>query len=110
MTKTKTCIDFFTLDMKDDYFFAIRDVCLLCLLEWVIQDLSVQEAGVRCWGQSNGKRSVNSVLQRLALFGWRYIGLENLSWTRRFLEHVEDKIFFVLGQMSFVLASSYKFG
>lgn len=95
--------------MKDDYFFAIRDVCLLCLLEWVIQYPSVQEAGVRCWGQSNGKRSVNS-LQRLALFGWRYIGLERLSWTRSFLEHAEDKIFFVLGQMSFVLASSYKFG
>lgn len=98
---------FFTLNMKD-YFFAIRNVCLLCPLEWVIQYPSVQEAGVGCWGQSNGKISVNS-LQRLALFGWRYIGLKRLSWTRIFLEHVEDKIFFVVGQMSFVLACSYKF-
>lgn len=109
MTKTETCIDFFfTLNMKNDYFFAIRNVCLLCQLEWVIEYPSVQEAWVRCWGQPNGKISVNS-LQRLALFGWRYIGFKRLSWTRRLLEHAEDKIFFVLGQMSSVLACSCKF-
>lgn len=89
-------------------FFSVRNVCLLCQLEWVIRYPSVQEARVRCWGRSNGKISVNSP-QRLALFGWRYIGFKRLCWTRSFLEHVEDKIFFVLGQMSFVLACSYKF-
>lgn len=46
VTKTKTCIDFFTLNMKDDYFFAIRDVCLLCLLEWVIQYLPCRKLGL----------------------------------------------------------------
>lgn len=46
---------------------------------------------------------------RFARLGWRYVGLKRLSRTRSFLEHVEDKIFFVWGQMSFVLASSYKF-